>query len=63
MKISLLEPIGIDAELMDKLSAPLKEMGHEFVYYDNKTTDKDELLKRATLFPYTTLFRSRKSVV
>ena len=47
MKISLLEPIGIDAELMDKLSAPLKEMGHEFVYYDNKTTDKDELLKRA----------------
>ena len=47
MKISLLEPIGIDAELMDKLSAPLKEMGHEFVYYDNKTTDRDELLKRA----------------
>lgn len=47
MKISLLEPIGIDAELMSELSAPLREKGHEFVFYDNKTTDKDELLRRA----------------
>lgn len=47
MKISLLEPIGIDKELMDELSAPLIEKGHEFAYYDNKTTDEDELYKRA----------------
>lgn len=36
MKISLLEPIGIDAALMDELSAPLKEKGHEFVFYPEK---------------------------
>ncbi|MEA4971846.1 Glycerate dehydrogenase [bioreactor metagenome] len=47
MKISLLEPIGIDKALIDKLSAPIKEKGHEFVFYDNKTTDEDELYKRA----------------
>lgn len=47
VKISLLEPIGIDNELMEKLAAPLKERGHEFVYYDNKTTDADELYNRA----------------
>lgn len=47
MKISLLEPIGIDKTLIDKLSAPIKEKGHEFVFYDNKTTDEDELYKRA----------------
>lgn len=39
MKISLLEPIGIDAALMDELSAPLKEKGHEFVFYPEKTTE------------------------
>jgi len=47
MKISLLEPIGIDKDLLDKLSAPLIEKGHQFVFYDKKTTDEDELLKRA----------------
>lgn len=47
MKISLLEPIGIDKELIYELSAPIIEKGHEFVYYDNKTTDENELYKRA----------------
>lgn len=47
MKISLLEPIGIDNALLEELSAPLKNMGHEFVFYESKTTDSDELLKRA----------------
>ena len=47
MKISLLEPIGIDAALMEELSAPLKKMGHEFVYYTDKTTDPEELYRRA----------------
>ncbi len=47
MKISLLEPIGIDKKLLDELSAPLIEKGYEFVYYENKTTDEDELYKRA----------------
>ena len=47
MKISLLEPIGIDKALMDELSAPLIEKGHEFIFYDNKTTDTEELYSRA----------------
>ncbi len=47
MKISLLEPIGIDNSLMDKLSAPLKAQGHEFVFYPVKTTDPEELYERA----------------
>ncbi|MCD8036949.1 MAG: 2-hydroxyacid dehydrogenase [Clostridiales bacterium] len=47
MKISLLEPIGIDSSLMDELSAPLKAKGHEFVFYPTKTTDPDELYERA----------------
>ena len=47
MKISLLEPIGIDGALMDELSAPLKAAGHEFVFYPEKTTDPSELYERA----------------
>jgi len=47
VKISLLEPIGIDKALMDELSAPLIEKGHEFIFYDNKTTDTEELYNRA----------------
>ena len=47
MIISLLEPIGIDKALMDELSAPLIEEGHEFIFYDNKTTDTEELYNRA----------------
>lgn len=47
MKISLLEPIGIDASLMDELSAPLKAKGHEFIFYPQKTTDPEELYERA----------------
>lgn len=47
MKISLLEPIGIDKALMDELSAPLIEKGHDFIFYDNKTTDTEELYNRA----------------
>ena len=47
MKISLLEPIGIDGSLMEELASPLKAAGHEFVYYDSKTTDAKELYERA----------------
>jgi D-3-phosphoglycerate dehydrogenase len=47
MKIALLEPLGVSRELIDELSAPIKAAGHEFVYYDAKTTDKAELAARA----------------
>lgn len=46
MKISLLEPLNISKELIDELSQPIKDLGHEFVYYDEKTTDVDELAER-----------------
>lgn len=47
MKIALLEPIGVSKEVIDELSAPITEKGHEFVYYDTKTTDQAELAKRS----------------
>ncbi len=47
MKISLLEPIGVDKRVIDSLAEGLVEKGHEFVYYGTKTTDEKELLKRS----------------
>lgn len=46
MKISLLEPIGISKTMLEELSQPLKDMGHEFTFYDEKTTDPAELSRR-----------------
>ncbi len=48
MRIALLEPLGVSAEAIDKLAAPLREAGHEFVYFDTKTTDAAELARRST---------------
>lgn len=47
MIIKLLEPLRVPVSLIEELSAPLKEAGHEFVYYDEKTIDVDELAKRS----------------
>lgn len=47
MKISLLEPLGVPKDVIRELSAPLTKAGHEFVYYDTKTTDKKELAERS----------------
>lgn len=46
MKISLLEPIGVSQVVLDELSQGLKDRGHEFCFYDTKTTDVEELKKR-----------------
>ena len=46
MKISLLEPIGVSQAVLDELSQGLKDRGHEFCYYDTKTTDVEELKRR-----------------
>ena len=43
MIIALLEPLGVPTQTIDELAAPLKEAGHEFVYFDTKTTDPAEL--------------------
>ena len=47
MNISLLEPIGISEQEINKLSKPLIDMGHNFTYYKTKTTDINELIKRS----------------
>lgn len=46
MKISLLEPIGVSEKTIELLSKNLIDAGHEFVYYNAKTTDPAELAKR-----------------
>lgn len=45
--IKLLEPLNVPTSLIEELAAPLKEAGHEFVYYDEKTTDAKELAERS----------------
>lgn len=47
MKISLLEPLGVPAEEIERLSKTLTDMGNEFTYYDTKTTDVEELKRRS----------------
>ena len=47
MNISLLEPIEISEQEINKLSKPLINMGHNFTYYKTKTTDINELIKRS----------------
>lgn len=47
MIIKLLEPLNVRNSLIEELSAPLKKAGHEFVYYEEKTTDAEELAKRS----------------
>ena len=47
MNISLLEPLNINDEEITALSKPIIEMGHNFKYYNNKTTNIDELIKRS----------------
>ena len=47
MKISLLEPIGLTHEEIDKLAEGIRSLGAEFTYYDTKTTDPAELIRRS----------------
>ena len=46
MKVSLLEPIGISKNVLEELAEKLVKEGHEFTYYDTKTTDMEELKRR-----------------
>ncbi len=47
MRIKLLEPLGVDRKIIDELSSKFIEAGHEFTYYNEKTTDIEELKKRS----------------
>lgn len=47
MKIALLEPLGVPEATINELAQPLVEAGHEFAYFDEKTTDAAELARRS----------------
>ena len=47
MKIALLEPLRVPESTIEELAKPLKDEGHEFVYYAEKTTDPEELYERS----------------
>lgn len=47
MLVKLLEPLRVPKELIDELAQPIKDRGHDFVYYEEKTTDTDELAERS----------------
>lgn len=46
MKIVVMEPLGVNMELINALAAPLQAAGHDFVYYTEKETDQTKLLAR-----------------
>lgn len=47
MKISLLEPLRVSKEYIEELAEGIKALGHDFVYYEDKTTDAEELYQRS----------------
>lgn len=47
MKIALLEPIGVSAEIIKGYGDKLKDMGHEFCFYDTLWENTEELKQRA----------------
>lgn len=47
MLVKLLEPLRVPNDLIEELAQPIKERGHEFVYYEEKTTDAKELAERS----------------
>lgn len=47
MRVALLEPLGVPADTIKALAKPIEDAGHEFVYFDTKTTDSAELARRS----------------
>ncbi|MGE8005627.1 2-hydroxyacid dehydrogenase [Lysinibacillus sp. NPDC093216] len=47
MLVKLLEPLNVPDSIIEKLAEPIKQGGHEFVYYNEKTTDWAELASRS----------------
>ena len=47
VKIALLEPIGVPAEMIEDYGKRLESMGHEFCYYDSLWKDEEELKERS----------------
>lgn len=48
MRVALLEPLGISSQMVEELARPIVGAGHEFVSYDQRTTDVTELARRSS---------------
>ena len=46
MKITILEPLGVDKQELEKIARPLTDKGHELEIYEKATDDIEELKKR-----------------
>ena len=46
MKISLIEPLGVKKEVIERLSAPLRAEGHEFTAWDTLAQNEEEQIER-----------------
>lgn len=47
MRVSLIEPLNVDEDLIKEYGAKIEALGHDFTYYPDKTTDPGELLARS----------------
>ena len=47
MKVALLEPLRVPKEMIETLAQPIRELGHDFVSFDEKTSDPEELIRRS----------------
>lgn len=47
MKVSLIEPLNVSKNIIDSYGKKIEDMGHEFTYYDEKTSDNSELIERS----------------
>lgn len=47
MKVALLEPIGVSREIIEGYAQRLREMGHEFCFYDSLWESAEELKERS----------------
>lgn len=46
MKITVLEPLAVEDEVIEDLSADLRAAGHELVTYDNRVEDDEQIIER-----------------
>ena len=46
MKITLLNPLEVSEQTIEKNKEKLEELGHEFVYYNDLAKDDDEIIER-----------------
>lgn len=46
MKISLIDPLMVDNEIIEKHKEKIDGLGHEFQYFNQSAKDDDEIIER-----------------